>query len=92
MALPDGRLLAVFRSVFQTSLPVPSSPEEPATDSQSRDADDGGDGESEDEYDNYSDEDFDWGDIEIDGYEGTTWVEDPDENGNFDEPDWCEEC
>lgn len=88
LALPDGRLLAVYRSVFQTSLPVPSSPSEGTTDTPSDDADEGGE-----DGDDYSfDEDFDWGDIEIDGYEGSSWIEDPDEYGNFDEVTWCEEC
>ena len=92
MALPSGRVVSVLRSVFQTSLPVPSSPDvdpsdEPANDGGGTDGD-----EADEDYDFHYDEEFDWDYIEIDGNDGHTWIEDPDENGNFEEPEWCEEC
>lgn len=97
LALPNGDLLKMYRSVFQTSLPVPAS-----ADSEPGDAGDGasdedggssgGEGESDDDYGDPDADDQDWGEIEGGGYEGTTSIEDPDENGEFEEPDWCEEC
>ena len=94
LALPNGMLLAVFRSVFQTSLPVPASPDGPDPDTTSGAAGPDGSGDEEDEgQDDHSYEDeFDWDDVEIDGYEGSTWIEDPDEYGDFDDAEWCEEC
>ena len=97
MALPNGKVLVVIRSVFQTSLPVPSSPgvgNSGPTDEQSDGADsaDGGDGDDEEDYDFYYEEELDWEDIEIDTHEGNVWIEDPDEHGDFDDAEWCEEC
>ncbi|MDH3553116.1 MAG: hypothetical protein OER22_10925, partial [Gammaproteobacteria bacterium] len=95
LALPNGNLLSVYRSVFQTSLPVPSSNESDQNDagagSSSSGGGDGGGDEDDEDYGDF-DADYEWDDIEFDEYEGSTWIEDPDENGDFQDPDWCEEC
>jgi len=86
LALPNGTIYTVLRSKFLTPLPVPSS----------RDGDLGGsNGGTEGDDDEYNVDDYDvddWEEPEYDDYEGTTGIEDPDEYGNFEEPDWCEEC
>jgi len=98
LALPNGDLLKMYRSVFQTSLPVPASEEsEPNDAGDSESGEDGGsggggDGEADDDYGDPDANDHDWDGHEGGGYEGTTSIEDPDENGEFEEPDWCEEC
>jgi len=33
-----------------------------------------------------------WDEQEYDDYEGFVEIEDPDEDGNFDDSEWCEEC
>jgi len=98
LALPNGDLLTLLRSVFQTSLPVPASPDYEQNDDDTNDetsGDSGGDfddgGEGENDY-GEPDADDDWDDYEDDGHQGTTTIEDPDENGEFEDPDWCEEC
>lgn len=96
LALPNGDLHTVFRSIFQTSLPVPSSTgnaqDNGNTGNVSSSGGGGGDeGEEDEDYDSDA-EDYDWEDVEIDEYEGTTWIEDPDEYGDFDDSEWCEEC
>ena len=90
--LPNGQMLEVLRSVFMTPLPVPapSGPESGPDHSGST----GGGGESGDdgvdEYEQFDDEDpWERPEIEIVGFTG---IEDPDEYGDFPEPDWCEEC
>lgn len=88
LALPNGDLLTLLRSVFQTSLPVPASPENAQHDG-------GGGGDGDDGDDDYGDpdaDDYDWDEVEYDENEGSTWIEDPDENGEFEDPEWCEEC
>ena len=97
LALPSGRLFTALRSIFQTSLPVPATITDLPADVDDRsttgldDGDSGEDGEESDEggYDADADEHED---LEFDDYEGTTFIEDPDEDGNFEEPEWCEEC
>lgn len=97
LALPSGRLFTALRSIFQTSLPVPATITDLPADVDDRsttgldDGDSGEDGEESDEggYDAEADEREDF---EFDDYEGTTFIEDPDEDGNFEEPEWCEEC
>jgi len=97
LALPSGRLFTALRSIFQTSLPVPATITDLPADVDDRsttgldDGDSGEDGEESDEggYDADADERED---LEFDDYEGTTFIEDPDEDGNFEEPEWCEEC
>jgi hypothetical protein len=96
LALPNGDLHKLVRSVFQTSLPVPASPDIEHDDAGNGAWDDGGGGgggdEGDDDYGDPDAEDYDWDDVEFDGYEGTTSIEDPDENGEFEDPEWCEEC
>ena len=97
LALPSGRLFTALRSIFQTSLPVPATITDLPADVDERsttgldDGDSNEDGEESDEggYDAEADEREDY---EFDDYEGTTFIEDPDEDGNFEEPEWCEEC
>ena len=84
LALPNGNIYTVLRSIFLTRLPVPSS-----DDGGVSGGDGGAEGEDEDD-DNY--DDYDGEESEYDDYEGTTGIEDPDEYGNFEEPEWCEEC
>ncbi len=89
LALPNGNIYTVFRSIFLTGLPVPSSDDGDVS---------GGNGgtegededEDEDDYDNYGDEE--WEEPDYDEYEGETYIEDPDENGDYEETEWCEEC
>jgi hypothetical protein len=81
LALPNGSIYTVLRSKFLTPLPVPSS------DDGDPGSSDGGTGGDDDDY-GFDD----WDETEYDGYEGTTGIEDPDEYGNFADPDWCEEC
>ncbi len=94
LALPNGDLISAFRSVFQTSLPVPASTESnPYYDSAGGAHADDDDGYDEDEDDVDPDGgEYDWEETESDDYEGSTWIEDPDEDGNFEDADWCEEC
>ena len=85
LALPNGQILEVLRSVFMTSLPVPapSGPGEGSDNGHS-----GNDGvDDSDSAD--TDELPEPPETEI---IGTTGIEDPDANGDFPEPDWCEEC
>ena len=91
LALPDGTLITALRSIFQTSLPVPSSPDDPASTTDNTSLSGGGDEDDEEDY-GYEEEDYNWDDLEFDEYEGYTGIEDPDEFGNFDDDDWCEEC
>ena len=93
LALPDGTLLYAIRSVFQTSLPVPSSGEDDQQDDTGDNAssDEGGE-DSEDEDDEYDVGDSEWEEPEIDEPVGIVEIIDPDEDGNFGGMDWCEEC
>lgn len=88
LALPNGDMLEVLRSVFMTPLPVPATPE-PDPDDKS---DSGGDeygGDGVDDLEPVDDEPVELPEFEI---VGTTGIEDPDENGDFPEPEWCQEC
>lgn len=89
LAMPNGDVYAMLRSVFQTSLPVPSSNNGEPGDSNSGGGE-SADGGDDDDYND--DEDYDWDDVEIDGPEGSVTIEDPDEDGNFDDAEWCVEC
>lgn len=95
LALPNGTLYRAFRSVFQTSLPVPASSGDTQNDTQSSGGSAGGgdDGDDEDfdEYDDFDDYDDEWEDADYDDYEGYVEIEDPDENGDFEPEDWHEE-
>ncbi len=86
LALPNGDILQMLRSIFVTPLPVPSSPDPD-------DSGNGGGGESgEDGVDDPEpgeEEHEEPPEIEI---VGITSIEDPDENGEFPELEWCEEC
>ena len=84
LALPNGNIVTVLRSIFLTRLPVPASDD---GDVSGGDGGSEGDDEDEDSYDDYDEEEPDY-----DDYEGTTGIEDPDENGDFGDTDWCEEC
>jgi hypothetical protein len=95
LALPDGNLYTAFRSIYLTPLPVPSSDDSSQDNTTgSSDAGGGDDGEEDDYYDDYDDYDGydEWDEQEYDDYVGFTDIEDPDEDGNFRDPDWCEEC
>lgn len=96
LALPDGDLHKLYRSIFQTGLPVPASPDNAQDDTGDgawgEDGGNGGGGEGDDEHGDPDAEDYDWDDVEFDGYEGSVSIEDPDENGEFEDPEWCEEC
>jgi len=93
LALPDGTLYTAFRSIYLTPLPVPSSDDGVQNDADSTSSSDAGDGDEgdEDDYDDYDDYD-EWDEQEYDEYTGFTDIEDPDEDGNFSDDDWCEEC
>ena len=92
LALPDGTLYTAFRSIYLTPLPVPSSEDSSQDDTtSSSDAGGGDDGEEDDYYDDYDEWD-EWDEQEYDDYEGFVEIEDPDEDGNFDDSEWCEEC
>jgi len=94
LALPDGTLYTAFRSIYQTSLPVPSSVDSSQDDTTSSSDAGGGDDGEEEEDDYYDDDDGydEWDEQEYDDYEGFVEIEDPDEDGNFDDSEWCEEC
>jgi len=83
LALPNGTIYTVLRSKFLTPLPVPSSDDGDLS---------GADGGTEGDDDDYDYDVDEWEETEYDAYEGTTGIEDPDEYGNFEDPEWCEEC
>ena len=89
LALPNGDILEMLRSVFLAPLPVPSTPEPNPDDSGSSGggAESGEDGVDEPEPGEEEPEEP----PEIEIY-GTTGIEDPDINGDFPDPEWCEEC
>lgn len=92
LVLPNGDMLEVLRSVFVTNLPVPS-PSGPKPDTDGTGSTDGG-GESGDDGVDEPEPGEDEELPEQPGTEviGTTGIEDPDADGEFSEPDWCEEC
>ena len=84
LALPNGTLYVTRRSVFhRDDLPVPVSGQSGQNDTSDTD------GEDEDEYE--SDLEDDWEIPEVENI-GTTGIEDPDEDGNFSDTEWCVEC
>lgn len=96
IALPNGELRVFLRSIFLSPLPVPANLHDPVpeagggdspADGNGSEGDDGGDesGTIEDEPEQ---PDLDGGH----GNVGVTGIQDPDEDGNFPDPDWCEEC
>jgi hypothetical protein len=86
VALPNGLIITAMRSIFMTPLPVPSSDEPGADEPEPEyESDDEGFDEPDDES-SPEDDDFEW------EPQGTTGIQDPDENGDFPDDDWCEEC
>lgn len=96
IALPNGELRSFVRSIYLTPLPVPADIVDPMTEPGDGDAPaDGDGGEGDDagsEWDTAEDEpeDPDWDDGG--GNVGITGIQDPDDDGNFPDPDWCQEC
>ncbi len=88
LALPNGDMIEVFRSVFMTPLPVPSDPETESDDGGSS----GGDQSGEDGVDDTETSEEDPHELPEIDVTGTTGIEDPDADGHFPDPDWCEEC
>jgi hypothetical protein len=81
-----------FRSKFQISLPVPSSDDsEPADAGNSSSSGGGGGGDEGEDYDDVEVDVDEWEEPEIDDHVGISWIEDPDEDGLFDDADWYEE-
>lgn len=83
LALPNGTLYTTRRSVFHRTLPVPTS-QDPEPADRSEDGDEGVDDDLE-----VDDEEWEIPEIERNG---TVEIQDPDENGDFPDTDWCEEC
>jgi len=73
------------RSVFHRTLPVPTS-QDPTPSNPAGGGDDGGNEGVDDPEDD--DEEWELPEIERDG---RVDIEDPDENGEFSDTDWCEE-
>ena len=96
IALPDGTVLTVIRSTNLAPLPVPASPPGPPEGgddtSSSGDAGAGGDDGDEEDGDYADADDTEWEEPETDDPAGIVDIEDPDENGDFDDTEWCEEC
>jgi hypothetical protein len=89
LALPNGMIYTSIRSIFMSPLPVPSSWEPEADDPEPENEGDGeGIDDPEDELwpEEEEEEEFEW------EPQGTTGIQDPDENGDFPETEWCEEC
>ena len=92
LAMPDGTLYTAYRSIYLTPLPVPSSDDDIPDDTNSTSSSDADGGEGEDD-DYYDDDGYDeWDEQEDDDYVGFVEIEDPDEDGNFSDTEWCEEC
>ena len=90
LVLPSGQVLEVLRSIFMTPLPVPapSGPDADPDSGGTGGGESGNDGVDEPEPGEEEDP-TDPPEIEITGITG---IEDPDEDGDFPEPEWCEEC
>ena len=86
LALPNGNIYTTRRSVFHRTLPVPTS-QDPAPGGPTEGGDEGGD----EGVDDPEDDDEEWEPPEIER-NGRVEIEDPDENGDFQDTDWCEEC
>ena len=87
LALPNGDIVEMLRSVFVTPLPVPSTPEPDDSGTSGGGGESGEDGVDEPEPG--EEEPVEPPEIEI---VGTTSIEDPDINGDFPETEWCKEC
>jgi len=86
VALPNGTIYTTRRNVFHRTLPVPTS-QDPTPSYPAGNAGNGGN----EGVDDPEDDDEDWELPEIER-EGRVDIEDPDENGEFSDADWCEEC
>jgi hypothetical protein len=85
VVLPNGNIYTTQRSVFHRTLPVPTS-QDPAPAGPTE----GGDGGDEG-VDDPEDDDEEWEPPEIER-NGRVEIEDPDENGEFADTEWCQEC
>jgi hypothetical protein len=89
VALPNGLVVEAIRSVFMSPLPVPSSSGSGSEGVEPAPVNESGE-EGVDELEGPDPEDpIDPNDIE---FVGTTSIQDPDEDGEFPDADWCEEC
>lgn len=87
LALPNGTIYTTLRSVFHKTLPVPTS-QDPVPGSSGEDEEGGNEGVDDPEY---NDDDEEW-ELPEPEHAGTVEIQDPDENGDFPDTDWCEEC
>lgn len=90
VALPSGLVYEAIRSVFLRPLPVPTTTHHLDQQAEPEPADEGGN-DGVDDFEGEHEEDPDEDEPEWD-YVGTTGIEDPDENGDFMDDEWCEEC
>ena len=86
LALPNGTIYTTRRGVFHRTLPVPTS-QDPAPSNPAEGGDNGGN----EGVDDPEGDDEEWEPPEIERI-GRVDIEDPDENGEFSDTDWCEEC
>lgn len=86
LALPNGTIYTTRRGVFHRTLPVPTS-QDPTLSNPAGGGDDGGN----EGVDDPEDDEDEWEAPEIER-DGRVDIEDPDENGEFSDTDWCEEC
>lgn len=88
LALPNGRIVTYIRSIFMHPLPVPAGDNEIGGSGRDRSDGSGGDaGEADDDHDRA--DDYDHPEVERNGIVD---IVDPDEDGEFPDADWCEEC
>lgn len=88
LALPNGRLVTYIRSIFMHPLPVPSSSSGDGRFNNESSGDGGGNaGEADD--DDARGDDYEHPEVERNG---VVDIVDPDEDGEFPDADWCEEC
>jgi hypothetical protein len=89
LALPNGRIVTYLRSIFMYPLPVPSGSDTGtgSDNTSSGDGSGGHGGEGDDDYD--TEDDYNHPEVEPNGIVD---VVDPDENGEFPDTEWCEEC
>jgi hypothetical protein len=90
LALPNGEIHRAVRSVFQAPLPVPANAYDNAD--HGLELEPGAADHGDDGIDDYDFEIEEIEEPEYDGPVGITGIEDPDENGEFGNIEWCEEC
>jgi len=88
LALPNGTIYTTRRGVFHRTLPVPTS-QDPAPSNPAEGGDNGSNEGVDDPEGDGDGEDWEAPEIERNG---TVRIEDADENGEFSNADWCEEC